>query len=334
MVMSASASQPGSGHLAFCIEEMLAELDEQLMESSPVRALRQLDAREARGESLEAVCPLALRAWIVAQIDALPLSQVRRKVLELKAFIAQPAAPTDTAVQPTVNDQAEPETGAAPQREVAACEIVSASANKTGRADSERAVTGSAKAAEAPAAPAQVVDFLSYRSAGLAAQAEHSTLPILSLKAEQGLPWWLETARPKARIRVPAGTYKALVIDGAGAGLLDKLAAGRDRAKPAGRDPDGCRATWRPRARQLDARGTPARRCDGALQSIARHRNPPRTPALNSPRCAVAVIAGTDVPRASSPSPRSRVLCPAPRRDSRCTSVRLASAFRSRSVGG
>lgn len=74
--MSAFASR----HLRFCIDEMLAEIDEQLKRNEFVRALMQLDQREARGERIEAVCGAALRKTLESKIAALPDSCLRRQV--------------------------------------------------------------------------------------------------------------------------------------------------------------------------------------------------------------------------------------------------------------
>lgn len=84
-------------HLTFCIEEMLVEVDEQLTRHELVRALAQLDTREARGETLDVVCPKALRAHLQREIGQLPATRARHKLLELSRIV-NPG--TDTAAAP------------------------------------------------------------------------------------------------------------------------------------------------------------------------------------------------------------------------------------------
>jgi hypothetical protein len=70
-------------HMAFCIAEMLAELDQKLAEDQAVRALAQLEAREARGEPISALCGASLKAALQRRIAQNPLTIARRKLLEI-----------------------------------------------------------------------------------------------------------------------------------------------------------------------------------------------------------------------------------------------------------
>ncbi len=99
-------------HIQFCIEELLAEIDSELADQACVRALAQLDERDARGETLVAVDGPKLRQRINKQIEALPLVAARAKVLELRAVLRtdSPTAATVSAT-PVANV---PEADAAP----------------------------------------------------------------------------------------------------------------------------------------------------------------------------------------------------------------------------
>ena len=79
-------------HIQFCIDEMLAEVEAALANSECVRALAQLDERDARGEPLECVDGPRLRGYLQRQVDALPLVLARRKVVELRALLEAPTA--------------------------------------------------------------------------------------------------------------------------------------------------------------------------------------------------------------------------------------------------
>lgn len=186
---------------------MLAEIDDQLTAFAPVRALHQLDAREARGERLDVVCAVALRAQIQAQIDALALSGTRRKVLELKALIGRQAMPASIAAQASERRQVLAEKNAKADQVIAASEIVVAP-------DDEIALPAdvglTANSDVATADGVRVVDLMSYRAAGQAAQAERAVAQSPRMPRESKVPLWLEAARPKARIRVPARTCQVL----------------------------------------------------------------------------------------------------------------------------
>ena len=74
-------------HLQFCVDEMLAEVEAALASNECARALAQLVERDARGEPLEVVDGSRLRDHLQRQVDALPLVQARRKVVELRALL-------------------------------------------------------------------------------------------------------------------------------------------------------------------------------------------------------------------------------------------------------
>ena len=90
-------------HLQFCVDEMLAEVEAALASNECARALAQLVERDARGEPLEVVDGSRLRDHLQRQVDALPLVQARRKILELRALLEAPTpeplpdTPADTA---------------------------------------------------------------------------------------------------------------------------------------------------------------------------------------------------------------------------------------------
>jgi hypothetical protein len=84
-------------HIQYCLDELLAEFEARIRMSHSAKALAQLDAREARGETLEAVDGRLLRAKLVHDIEALPDSKARRMVLEIRATIASGAAAPEIA---------------------------------------------------------------------------------------------------------------------------------------------------------------------------------------------------------------------------------------------
>lgn len=89
------------GHLGFCLDEMLAEIDEQLANLEAVRALAQLNEREARGETLLAVCGKALREGLELQVAGHRLTRARAKLLEVDAVLASGSI-ADAMVAPPV----------------------------------------------------------------------------------------------------------------------------------------------------------------------------------------------------------------------------------------
>ena len=95
-----SAREQVVQHIQYCLDELLAEFEARIRMSHSARALAQLDAREARGETLEAVDGRLLRAKLLQDIEALPDSKARRMVLELRAMTASgaPAAETTRTV--------------------------------------------------------------------------------------------------------------------------------------------------------------------------------------------------------------------------------------------
>lgn len=97
------------GHLGFCLHEMLAEIDDQLQRLDIVRALAQLDAREACGEMLEAVCGKALRQNLERQVAEHRLTRAKAKLVELQGVL-DPNAPESVpvAVVPAATVQATP----------------------------------------------------------------------------------------------------------------------------------------------------------------------------------------------------------------------------------
>lgn len=84
-------------HIQYCLDELLAEFEARIRMSHSAKALAQLDAREARGEPLEAVDGRLLRAKLLQDIEALPDSKARRMVLEIRATLASGASAPEIA---------------------------------------------------------------------------------------------------------------------------------------------------------------------------------------------------------------------------------------------
>lgn len=82
-----------AGHLGFCLAEMLAEIDDQLSRHTAARALDQLDARQAAGQPIEAVCASNLRARLVEKLASDPLVLARRKLVEVNTILTSGTAP-------------------------------------------------------------------------------------------------------------------------------------------------------------------------------------------------------------------------------------------------
>ena len=73
------------GHLHFCVDEIAAELDALFDADAHVRALSQLDAREARGETLDVIDAVVLRQSLERAIENNALTQAKRKLEELRS---------------------------------------------------------------------------------------------------------------------------------------------------------------------------------------------------------------------------------------------------------
>lgn len=74
-------------HIQYCLEEILAEIDVLLEGHTLVRALAQLDRREAADDPVTAIDGVDLRDCIIGRVRGLPLSQVRRCILEAKDLV-------------------------------------------------------------------------------------------------------------------------------------------------------------------------------------------------------------------------------------------------------
>lgn len=133
-----------TGHLGLCLAEMLAEIDDQLARLEEVRALAQLDEREAAGQPLEAVCGKALRARLETTIATHKLTAARRKLVELHALLTGPVlAPAPTAApEPAV------ETAAVPAPAATVTDLATARAAKATAPTRQRPalITGTARA--------------------------------------------------------------------------------------------------------------------------------------------------------------------------------------------
>jgi hypothetical protein len=74
-------------HIQFCLEEILAEIDAALEENGFVRALAQLDQREAEHDPVTAIDGAELRDHINRRIDSLPLKQARNRIIQAQGLV-------------------------------------------------------------------------------------------------------------------------------------------------------------------------------------------------------------------------------------------------------
>jgi hypothetical protein len=75
-------------HIQFCLEEILAEIDAALEQNGIVRALVQLDQREAEHDLVTAVDGADLREHLSRRIDGLALKRARNAIVEAKDLVA------------------------------------------------------------------------------------------------------------------------------------------------------------------------------------------------------------------------------------------------------
>jgi hypothetical protein len=78
----------GSPHLDHCIAEMRAEIEAALAADTAVRALAQLEARNAAGEPLTVVCGTTLKAALQGKVAANPMTIALRKIGELELVLS------------------------------------------------------------------------------------------------------------------------------------------------------------------------------------------------------------------------------------------------------
>ena len=69
------------------VDEIAAELDALLNEDLHVRALAQLDEREARGETIDVIDTALLRQSLQRAIESNALTQAKRKLAELQLIV-------------------------------------------------------------------------------------------------------------------------------------------------------------------------------------------------------------------------------------------------------
>lgn len=103
-------------HIDHCLDELEAELDAKLADDECVRALAQLDAREARGEALDAVQPWLLRRHLEQGITRNPYAKAKAGLATLRrALEGVPARQTSApiAAAAPVPDDARPHAPAA-----------------------------------------------------------------------------------------------------------------------------------------------------------------------------------------------------------------------------
>ena len=74
-------------HVQNCVNEIAAELDALLNEDLHVRALAQLDEREARGETIVVIDATVLRQSLQRAIESNALTQAKRKLAELQLIV-------------------------------------------------------------------------------------------------------------------------------------------------------------------------------------------------------------------------------------------------------
>ena len=92
MLPTLTAMAGGSGssivsHVQNCVDEIAAELDALLNEDLHVRALAQLDEREARGETIVVIDATVLRQSLQRAIESNALTQAKRKLAELQLIV-------------------------------------------------------------------------------------------------------------------------------------------------------------------------------------------------------------------------------------------------------
>ncbi len=76
-------------HVRFCLDELTAEFDEHLLGNECVRALKQLDEREAQGQPLDVVCGRTMRSDLEARIAGDKVVRARRKLDEIRQILAE-----------------------------------------------------------------------------------------------------------------------------------------------------------------------------------------------------------------------------------------------------
>lgn len=180
-----------SKHLSFCVEEMLAEVDAALTEHALVKALAQLNAREARGEAIDVICGQALRAKLEREIAQLPLLRMREKIIELQTLIA--GNDDDASCEQPANASAVAQTGAVTANgELRHPDAVDAFLDEFdffGDRDTATSVDVTSSA--------EVFDLRAYRTQIRTTSTELAATPV---------------AKPKLRVRVQARTTQALAL--------------------------------------------------------------------------------------------------------------------------
>lgn len=75
-------------HIRYCLEEILAEIDAVLEQNGFVRALAQLDQREAENDPVTAIDGRDLRDHVSRRIEGLPLKQARNRIIQARGLVA------------------------------------------------------------------------------------------------------------------------------------------------------------------------------------------------------------------------------------------------------
>ena len=151
------AEGPRLTHIVHCLDELEAELDALLARDECISALVQLDAREARGETLDVVDPQLLRRHLEQAVACNPHVAAKAQLAGLRQLLANPKAPAaaiPAAVAPPPPGR--PAQGVPAQ---AAAEVVSLDAIKA-RRDRLRGICGGTVARMAAAALAVAASAL------------------------------------------------------------------------------------------------------------------------------------------------------------------------------
>lgn len=130
-------------HVRLCLAEIAAEIEARLAGDEHVRALAQLDEREARGETLEVVSAADLRAALMREIEGKGLVKARQQLSAFEATLAR--AFGECATGADAADTVAP--AVVPNAQVVA-QVVDLDARRTAR--SEAAAAKSKSAARRP----------------------------------------------------------------------------------------------------------------------------------------------------------------------------------------
>ena len=105
-------------HVQNCADEIAAELDALLNEDLHVRALAQLDEREARGETIVVIDAALLRQSLQRAIESNALTQAKRKLAELQLIVGDMKTSSRVVEPVTVIALSKPDVSQDPEKTV------------------------------------------------------------------------------------------------------------------------------------------------------------------------------------------------------------------------